>query len=303
MTASSNTHQPAPLSRAELAPFVARSDAAGLRQLAGHLALLAATGTLVALSRDSAWLVLAMAVHGVVIVFLFTALHETIHRTAFATRWLNDWVAMGAGFAVALPPGYFRAFHFAHHRYTQIEGHDPELVGKRVGTWPDYLVHLSGLRFWVGNILVLVRHAAGKVDHPFVKPRQHRQMIGEARVYAGLYLAIAAGSVWFGQWQVLTFWVVPALLGQPALRAYLLAEHTLCPFVADIVRNSRTTATLAPLRFIAWNMPFHTEHHLYPSVPFHALPGLHQAIKDKLVNVAPGYLAFHRRLQGTLSRG
>ncbi|MHA1524977.1 MAG: fatty acid desaturase [Alphaproteobacteria bacterium] len=291
-----------PLSRVELAPFVARSNALGLRQLFGHLALLGATGALVALAAKTAWLVLAMAVHGVAIVFLFTALHEAIHRTAFATRWLNDWVAFAAGFAVVLPPHYFRAFHFAHHRYTQIKDHDPELVGKQVGTWPGYLVHLSGVRYWAANLAVLARHAWGRVDHPFVKPRQHRRLIVEARVFVGLYLAVALGSIMLGRPEALIYWVVPVLLGQPALRAYLLAEHTLCPFVADMAQNSRTTLTLAPLRFLAWNMPFHTEHHLYPSVPFHALPGLHRRIAANLVHVAPGYGAFHARLQDTLRR-
>ncbi|MFV2093482.1 MAG: fatty acid desaturase [Hyphomicrobiales bacterium] len=302
MTATTKQSQPRLLTRAEVAPFMARSNAKGLRQLAGHLALLTATGTLVAIAQGPAWLVLAMAAHGVGLVFAFTALHEAIHRTAFGSRWLNDAVAWGAGFLVALPPNYFRAFHFAHHRYTQIRDHDPELVGKHVATWPGYLLHLSGWRYWAGNLAVLAAHAGGRVNHPFVKPTQHRHLIAEARLFAGLYLAIAIVSVYWGRTEALTYWIIPALLGQPALRAYLLAEHTDCPLVADMAQNSRTTLTLAPLRRLAWNMPFHTEHHLFPAVPFHALPGLHRAMADKLVNISPGYIAFHRRLAGTFGR-
>jgi fatty acid desaturase len=75
----------------------------------------------------------------------------------------------------------------------------------------------------------------------------------------------------------------------------LLAEHGGCPFVADGLRNTRTTLTLAPLRRLMWNMPFHAEHHLYPSLPFHALGRAHRQLAPALAELSPGYLAVHRR--------
>ena len=136
------------------------SDLKGLVHLAGHLALLVATGALVALTRGSLLILPALILHGIVLAFLFAPLHESLHRTAFRSRWLNDGVAWFAGLALLLPPGWFRAFHFAHHRHTQIEGADPELEAKRVETWPDYLVHLSGWRYWKGCVLLIIRHAS-----------------------------------------------------------------------------------------------------------------------------------------------
>jgi fatty acid desaturase len=73
--------------------------------------------------------------------------------------------------------------------------------------------------------------------------------------------------------------------------AYLLAEHTGCPTTRDCLTNTRTTLTLSPVRLFAWNMPYHAEHHAYPAVPFHALPRLHERVRDRLANVEPGYLA------------
>jgi fatty acid desaturase len=32
------------------------------------------------------------------------------------------------------------------------------------------------------------------------------------------------------------------------------------------------------LRFLYWNMNYHIEHHMYPMVPYHALPALHALI-------------------------
>jgi fatty acid desaturase len=84
------------------------------------------------------------------------------------------------------------------------------------------------------------------------------------------------------------------LLGQPVLRVYLLAEHGDCPFVANMLENTRTTFTTGLVRFLAWNMPYHAEHHACPTVPFHQLPALHHAIKDELKVTSPGYVAFTR---------
>ena len=90
------------------------------------------------------------------------------------------------------------------------------------------------------------------------------------------------------------------LLGQPFLRAYLLAEHTGLPSGGGFLGEHAHDATGAPLRFLAWNMPFHAEHHAYPGVPFHALPELHARERAKLKAVSPGYLAFHREWQARL---
>ena len=35
-------------------------------------------------------------------------------------------------------------------------------------------------------------------------------------------------------------------------------------------------------RFIYWNMNYHVEHHMFPMVPYHALPRLHELIKHDL---------------------
>ncbi len=85
------------LAPGRLSGLTRRSDARGLVQLAGHLAALAATGIVLTAALGTGWLAPAMVLHGVVLVFLFSALHECIHRTAFRRRWFNDAVAWGAG--------------------------------------------------------------------------------------------------------------------------------------------------------------------------------------------------------------
>ena len=92
------------------------------------------------------------------------------------------------------------------------------------------------------------------------------------------------------------YWIVPVLFGQPVLRLYLMAEHTGCPLVPDMLANSRTTLSNAAVRFIAWNMPYHAEHHAYPSVPFHHLPGLHRLLRGISGTIARGHLEVQRSI-------
>jgi len=99
------------------------------------------------------------------------------------------------------------------------------------------------------------------------------------------------------------YWVVPVVLGQPALRLYLMAEHTLCPLNDDMLENTRTTYTNGFMRYLAWNMPYHAEHHAFPAVPFHRLPEVNAAIRGRLKSTAPGYLAVQRDILNSYPRG
>ena len=88
--------------------------------------------------------------------------------------------------------------------------------------------------------------------------------------------------------------LAPLVVGFPFLRLYLLAEHGLCPSVANMFENSRTTFTNRPMRWLSWNMPYHAEHHAWPAVPYHALPALHAMTQPHLVRTSDGYTRFTR---------
>ena len=62
----------------------------------------------------------------------------------------------------------------------------------------------------------------------------------------------------------------------------LLQHGGLAENVLDHRLNSRTVYMNPISRFIYWNMNYHVEHHMFPMVPYHALPRLHALIKDDL---------------------
>ena len=288
------------LSAGQRASLTRKSDALGLAHLALHGGGILVLGGLIAL-RVPFWPLLMVPL-GVLIVFLFTLLHETCHRTPFASLWLNKAVAWICGLLIVLPPEWFRLFHFEHHRHTQDPARDPELAAPKPETLSQYLIHLSGLPVWREHLGTLVRNARGRCGDRFVPERSRAKVRDEARIMLVAYALLLGVSLGLGSALLLFVWLLPVLLGQPFLRLYLLAEHGRCPAVANMFENSRTTHTNRLVRALAWNMPFHAEHHAFPAVPFHQLPRFHALVRPHLQVTERGYLRFHRQTLAELGR-
>lgn len=268
--------------------MVERSDGPGLWHLAGHLGAILAVAGLIAAEVPGWWLLLP--VQGVLVIFLFTLEHEATHRTPFRTVWLNDWVGRLCGLLLVLPFEWFRAFHMAHHRWTNLPGKDPELAGPKPETRAAWVWHVSGLPYWMSELRLMAALVLGRVVDGFVAEGTKARVVAEARGMAVVYGLAGVSLVWTDV--VLWVWLVPVLLGQPVLRLYLMAEHGDCPEVSNMFENTRTTFTTRVMRWLAWNMPYHVEHHVWPMVPFHRLPELHGLMRDELRVTADGYVAF-----------
>ena len=293
------------IDRDRLRALSQKSDRPGLIRIAIHLGMLCVTGAAVLSVRDTFWVLPAMVVHGIVLAYLFCPLHEATHGTAFRTRWLNDRVGDLCGFLTVYPRLMYRSFHFAHHRYTQDPERDPELGLRKPTRISEYLVWISGWYYWTGKFGTLFRWAfTGKAEAHFVHKRDEAGLVREARLVLGGYAMIAVIGILTDPVIPLVLWAIPAILGQPFLRGYLITEHTGCAGGPNMLENVRTVMAGPVVRWLAWNMPYHTEHHTFPSIPFHALPAAHQEIRDHLVHVAPSHAAFNARLlRGFLRSG
>lgn len=279
------------VSRQRLSELSRRSDLMGLLYFVGHMAAIGCTGWLLWLATPTLWVVPAMLLHGVVISYLFSPVHECSHYTAFKSRWLNEAVFWFICTIYIIAPNWFRYFHLSHHRFTMIRGKDPEIIMlfTNVGAWVRYV---SGYDFWWRNIWRILRHATLGPDAQDVRgamhvPRhKHAVLATEARILIGAYAVIAALAIWqnVGLW-LLWLWIVPRLVGEPVQRMLRVAEHTGCQETPEVMANTRTTLTTAPIRWLAWQMPFHVEHHLFPNVPFYALPKVHADISERIPNL------------------
>jgi|SRR5579885_1207915 len=289
------------LARADMRALTRRSDVQGAARLGAHCLCIAATGTLVFLAMPSWPLLLpAMAVHGFTLVTLFAPMHECVHRTAFASRRANLVVGWLAGVLSFYNATFYRHFHAWHHRYTQDPVRDPELIYPKAQTRIAFLRELSGANFWWRRMLDYPRLALGLVRLPFLPDNARRPVA--LSMSAQLLVYVAAGlSVALGYEAALFYWLLPAVLAQPALRALLVAEHSGCSFGQNGLLNTRTTGASFPIRLLMWNMPYHAEHHLYPAVPFYQLPAVHRLVRPHLAHVASGYIAANRTILAGMS--
>ena len=66
---------------------------------------------------------------------------------------------------------------------------------------------------------------------------------------------------------------LPTLYGGWLALSFGLTQHAgLAEDVLDHRLNSRTVYMNPIFRFLYWNMNYHVEHHMFPMVPYHALP-------------------------------
>lgn len=303
-TASVKTDPRKILTPAELKAFSQQSNWAGLLQFSGHLFCLGLSGCLWLTFAGANGLIAvpALLVYGVSLATMFAPVHECVHRTAFASNRLNDWVGWIAGCLSFYNSTFFRRYHKWHHRFTRVPDKDPELTDLIPTCWQDYLLHISGLPWWVDKLKGYTKIASGKVEeYAFLQPSAYADVIQSTRLQLGVYVSIFLVSTFLGHPEFLLMnWVLPLAIGQPILRCILIAEHTHCSSDTNPLTNTRTTLTLWPIRFLMWNMPFHAEHHLHLSIPFHQLPRVHQRLQQHFTHVEAGYIRVNRKIVAAL---
>ncbi|MGM4922630.1 fatty acid desaturase [Tardiphaga sp. 804_B3_N1_9] len=287
------------LTPAQLKDLSVRANLPGLIRSISHYALIALVGTLiwqVATRYGMVWTTPLIVIQGYLIAFLFMAVHEAAHKTVFTSRRLNEALGHVSSLMIVLPYEHYALFHWDHHRFTQDPDRDPELVTATIPSSDTRLaIAYTGIVQLTNRIRLLVRRAVtGQAVAPWIPESKQGMVVREARIYALVYLALLIASIAFSSTMLLWCWLVPLYVGQLFLRPYLYAEHTGCERTRSAYENTRTTYTDRLTKWFTWNMPFHVEHHAYPSVPFHALPKLNAIIDERIAHRGQGYRAVTR---------
>ena len=290
------------LTPAELKQLNQRSDLYGSLQMASHLGAITVTGYLHYLAMGTWWVLATGFGLGVLINFLYAAQHELSHATVFATRKVNEIFGRIIGFAMIFPRDFDQVMHFAHHTYTQNWEKDGELV-REPYTLGTYLLWLSGVTYWRNRVLGLIRRARGVIIEPYIRAEEESKIIWESRLHLLGYALIAGVSVWAQSWAALAFWIVPMVLTKPVHQLQNTIEHLGLSHQDDILENTRSTRTNAVMRWLCWQMPYHTAHHVFPSVPFWKLKHLNTKIEDAAGTVhRMGWTEFQIEVIGKLAK-
>jgi len=251
------------------------SDAAGLLQAGSHLAAVGITGTLLWLTWSSLWAVPLFMVHGTLLNYLYAGQHELSHGTVFRTRWLNEWLGRAFGFVLFYPRTFDQVQHMAHHRYTQDWSRDGELARERYDL-KSYLLWMSGITYWYTRWRRIVRFSVGRVSEPYLPAYRRAELIREARWHLAGYAGIATVSVLVHSAAAVILWLAPMCAMKFTHQLQNTIEHLGLPHDDNILGNTRSTRTNALVRWMAWQMQYHTAHHAFPGVPFHRLHELNQ---------------------------
>jgi fatty acid desaturase len=146
-----------------------------------------------------------------------------------------------------------------------------------------------------GRLKTYLRHAFGKLEGVWETrlfasdPALQRRLFVWARIQLAGHALIVAVSLALG------LWIIPILVTLPAFYGgalQFLCNNTQHSGLMDNVPDYRLccrTIYLNPfLRFLYWQMNYHTEHHMFAAVPFYNLPRLHEAIKADMPHCPSG---------------
>jgi fatty acid desaturase len=296
-----------PLPRQTLKELMQRSDAPAIRDTAIWLGALALSlaggiylwptwlcvpfffvyGTLYGSASDSRW-------------------HECGHRTAFKTVWMNDVVYEIASFMLMRNPVTWRWSHARHHTDAIIVGRDAEIAVMRPPDLVRLVLNYFGIVDVWHSLPTLVRNAAGILsddEKSFIPESEQGRAVSSARAHVAIYAATVTAALW--SWSLLPLMAIglPRMYGAWHLVMVGVLQHGgLADNVVDYRLNTRTVYMNPITRFIYWNMNYHVEHHMYPLVPFHAMPRLHELVKDDLPAPNPSIWHAYREMIPVLIR-
>ena len=285
-----------PIPRQRLKELMKRKDGPAIRDTIIWFVGLSVLGYLAYLSWGTWWALPAFLAYGILYASpADSRWHECGHGTAFKTPWMNEVVYQIASFMFLRSATPFRWSHTRHHTDTIIVGRDPEIVAERPPIWRVIMMEIFHLYGGPKEIKRYFLHAFGVIDKEekeYIPASEYRKVFWEARVYLLILGSVAAWCIAIGSILPAMFIGLPSLYGAIFVLLTGLSHHLgLREDVLDHRLNSRTIYMNPILRFLYWNMNYHIEHHMFPMVPYHALPALHKEMKNDCPAPSPSFPA------------
>lgn len=219
---------------------------------------------------------------------------------------MNDALYEIASFMVMRESVFWRWSHIRHHSDTLVVGRDPEIAVPRPPRTGQLVASFFGLATYPAYFQAILRHSLGRasaVDREIVPESELGGLFLRARIYLAVYAAVVLLAL--ATWSPLPLLLVGLthLFGTWLMVVYGYTQHAgLAEDVLDHRLNCRTVLMGRLHRYLYWNMGWHIEHHMFPTVPYHALPRLYEAVKADMPAPYPGLLAAWREIVPTVRR-
>ncbi len=296
-----------PVSKAKMRELLERRDGPAIRDTLIWFALLFAFGLGGYLLWGTWWAIIPFAIYGVLYASVSDSRwHESSHGTAFKTDWMNNALYEIASFMVRRESVPWRWSHTRHHSDTIIVGWDPEIAVPRPANLRAVCLNFFNLIVVPKYVRTVALHCVGKItpeERTYIPETEFGKVFVRARLYVLIYASVFALPIFTGSLLPLMFFVLPNFYGTWLTVIYGLTQHAgLAENVLDHRLNCRTVYMNWIHRYLYWNMGYHIEHHMFPLVPYHALPKLHELIKADMPTPYNGLLEAYREIVPALLR-
>ena len=293
------------VNKREFKKLCKKSDWQGFKHMIIFFGSLFIAGYFAYISWGTWWSLLFFLIYGNIWGCSDALWHETGHRTAFKTKFLNDFFYWIAGFMDNFEPVRWRHSHFQHHSYTLFNNPiDFEIAIKK----PTDLIYFFSLYIPFANFLIFhktlhwetIKHAFGITTEvmKIVVPKKDRALCRwSCRSHVLIWVVTIAVSIIYQTWLPMLYIVLPNLYGKTLILLFGLTQHSgLNEDIKDHRYSTRTVYLNPIFSFLYWQMEYHIEHHMFPSVPSYNLPKLHAMIKNQMPSARKGLYGAYKEI-------
>jgi len=293
--------------RVRLKEIMQRQDGPAIRDTVIWFAAICVSGVLGYFTWGTYWAIPCFLVYGVLFASSSDSRwHESLHRTAFKSDWMNDALYEIASFMVFRESVPWRWSHTRHHTDTIIVGRDPEIHVPRPPDLLEIALKFISIKRVPIELMKMVRHSFGRLtaeEESYIPDSERSKVYRNARIYLLIYAAVIIGSISKSSILPLMYVGLPAFYGAWLMSIFGVTQHAgLAEDVLDHRLNSRTVYMNPVFRFLYWEMNYHVEHHMFPMVPYHALGMLHQELKEDMPKPYNGLAEVYREVIPALLR-
>jgi fatty acid desaturase len=226
--------------------------------------------------------------------------HQCLHDTACRSKRLNQTLGFLVGLPMMVSYSHYRTRHLAHHKFLGTSRDQEFFQYDNTGNhslWSLILQAVSLKRY--GQVGKQLRNAVlGICCEDAINTSEASQIRFEYLLMLVFILASVSMMALMGRSTPMLVWWLPALLvSEPVHFLIELPEHYACDrTLRDPTKNSRTVGGSWFSFWLTNGNNYHVEHHLYPKIPIHRLPILHQLIRDKINHFSGSYPTFFRQV-------
>jgi len=217
---------------------------------------------------------LASAGNGILIYFLFSVVHDALHRSVSKFSWFNELLGHISifFFAPLAPFSLARWIHMQHHRFTNDSKHDPDHFAHKL----DWLTPLRWLNLDSYYTIFFLKQESEEVRRKYGARVIFQLILVVSLILSAAYLGYLL--------EVIVLFIIPTRISSfLTLAMFVYLPHV--PFshtsMVDEYQASSIRSgwewLLTPLMVY---QNYHLMHHLYPRAPFYRMLALWNANLD-----------------------